>query len=111
MEYHSTGYKKAALTLTLKPAENPTGISAQSLDQAFTKTLATITFHIDKTLDTTVNSFTYTVSSIQYTDSNGNKGTSALPGQDPAALRVLSAAGQSPGGGPRLGDHRSGPGQ
>lgn len=81
MEYHSTGYKKAALTLTLKPAENPTGISAQSLDQAFTKTLATITFHIDKTLDTTVNSFTYTVSSIQYTDSNGNKGTSALPGK------------------------------
>ena len=78
--YQSTGYKKASLTIKLKKSSSLLkSIALCSLDDLLTKELATITFHISKDLDTTVNSFTYTPTNITYTDAQGKQNTAALP--------------------------------
>ena len=78
--YQSTGYKKASLTIKLeKSSSRLNSIALYSLDDLLTKELATITFHISKDLDTTVNSFTYTPTNITYTDAQGKQNTAALP--------------------------------
>lgn len=74
-DYRSTGYKKAALSF--KVVKSP--VMTMSLDDLLTDELAEITFHIDKKLDITVNSFTCTAK-ISYTDAEGQTGTAALPG-------------------------------
>ena len=51
----------------------------RKLDDLLTKNLAEITFHIDKNMDTTVNSFTYTPASIMYIGKDGVEKTAALP--------------------------------
>ena len=77
--YQSTGFKKASLTLKLEKENTPSLTSLASLDDLLTKNLAELTFHIDKNLDTTVNSFTYTPTNITYVGGDGTEKTAALP--------------------------------
>ena len=80
-EYKNTGFKKASLTLKLEKKETSSLMMRikRKLDDLLTKDLAEITFHIDKNMDTTVNSFTYTPASIIYIGKDGVEKTAALP--------------------------------